>query len=105
MTASDVSRAGTYWLRGAALGAGFSANLPSDAIQLGRIDSSQLDQIFGPDQYSFATNREGIEFAESKATQRVSLYSPAMLLALLVFVLEQILGNRFYRSRAATAAA
>ena len=103
VTAGDVSRAGTYWLRGAALGAGFSANLPSDAIGLGRIDSDQLDQIFGPGQYSFATNREEIEFAESKATQRVSLYSPAMLLALLVFVLEQILGNRFYRSRAAAA--
>ncbi len=103
VTASDISRAGTYWLRGAALGAGFSVNVPSEAIGLGRIDSGQLDQIFGPGQYSLATNREEIEFAESKATGRVSLHSPAMLLALLVFVLEQILGNRFYRSRAAAA--
>jgi hypothetical protein len=101
--ATDISRAGTYWLRGAALGAGFSANVPSEAIGLGRIDSGQLDQIFGPGQYSFATNREEIEFAESKATSRVSLHSPAMLLAILVFVLEQILGNRFYRARPAAA--
>lgn len=103
VTAGDISRAGTYWLRGAALGAGFSANLPNDAIGLGRIDTGQLDQIFGPGKYSFATNRQEIEFAESKATGRVSLHSPAMLLALLVFVLEQILGNRFYRARAAAA--
>jgi hypothetical protein len=103
VTVSDVSRAGTYWLRGAAPDAGFSANVPSEAIGLGRIDSGQLDQIFGPGQYSLATSREEIEFAESKATSRVSLHSPAMLLALLVFVLEQILGNRFYRSRAAAA--
>ena len=43
-------------------------------------------------------DREGIEFAENKATQRVSLHSPAVLLVLAVFLLEQILGNRFYRS-------
>lgn len=99
VVANDVSQAGTYWLRGAAVGTGFSANLPDDAIQLGRIDRGRLDELLGPNQYSFATNREEIEFAESKATQRVSLYSPAMLLALLVFLLEQILSNRFYRSR------
>ena len=62
-----------------------------------RIDKAQLDQIFAPGQYSLATDRQGIEFAENKATQRVSLRSPAILLALIVFLLEQVLGNRFYR--------
>ena len=66
-----------------------------------RIDTPQLDQIFAPGQYSLVTDREGIEFAENKATQRISLHSPAILLALVVFLLEQILSNRFYRRRAA----
>jgi hypothetical protein len=103
VTASDTSQSGTYWLRGGASGIGFSVNLPSDAIQLERIDQGRLDQIFTPERYSLATDREGIEFAEQQATQRVSLHSPAILLALAVFLLEQVLGNRFYRSRAAVA--
>jgi hypothetical protein len=63
------------------------------------VGEDQLDQIFGPERYNLATDREGIEFAENKATQRVSLHSPAILFALAIFLLEQILGNRFYRNR------
>jgi hypothetical protein len=95
---NDVSRSGTYWVRGLEVGNGFSANLPSDTIQTDRIDARQLDLVFGPDQYSLATSREEIEFTESGAAYAVSLHSPAMLLALAIFLLEQILGNRFYRS-------
>jgi hypothetical protein len=98
--ATDISRAGTYWLRGADLGAGFSANLPEGAIGLERIDAGRLDQVFGPNQYSLAADREGIEFAENRGSQRVSLYSAGMLMAFALFLLEQVLGNRFYRSRA-----
>ena len=58
---------------------------------LERIDPQQLDPIFSPGRYSLATDRDGIEFAENKATQRISLHSPAILLALLVFLLEQVL--------------
>ena len=98
VTAADVSRSGVYWIRGLQTGLGFSANLPSTAIDLNRINPDQLAQVFGPDQYRLATSREEIEFTENQATQRVSLHSPAMLLALVLFLLEQILGNRFYRS-------
>ena len=99
VTVQDVSRSGVYWIRGLDPGLGFSANMPSDAIDLNRIDLGQLDQIFGPDQYRLATSREEIEFAENQSSQRVSLHSPAMLLALVIFLLEQVLGNRFYRSK------
>jgi hypothetical protein len=95
----DVTQTGTYWLRGLGIGAGFSANLADDAIDLERISLAELDAILGPEQYSLASNLEEIQFAENKASQRVSLHSPAILLALAVFVLEQILGNRFYRGR------
>ena len=104
VTITDTSRTGTYWLRGLGPGAGFSANLPTSAISLDQIDSGQLDQIFGPGEYNLATDREGIEFAENQSTQRVSLHSPAILLALAIFLLEQILSNRFYRSRTNAAA-
>ena len=88
------------WIRGLEPGSGFSTNLPASAISLKRVGEDQLDQIFGPEQYNLVTDRDGIEFAENKATQRVSLHSPAILFALAIFLLEQILGNRFYRNRA-----
>ena len=101
----EVSRAGTYWIRGTSAGGGFSANLPADATSLTRIDPRQLDLWFGPDQYVLATDREGVQLAEAQGTASVSLRSPLMLLALIVFLLEQILGNRFYRGGAVAAPA
>lgn len=99
MTFTDTTRSGIYWIRGLEPGSGFSTNLPDSALSLQRVGEDQLDQIFGPERYNLATDREGIEFAENKATQRVSLHSPAILFALAIFLLEQILGNRFYRNR------
>ena len=95
----DVSTAGTYWLRGNEPGAGFSINLRVDPKALSRIDSSRLDQWFGVDGYNLATRQNEVELTNAASSSRVSLHSPAMLLALIVFLLEQILGNRFYRSR------
>ena len=100
ITFSDTPRSGIYWIRGLEPGAGFSTNLPASALSLKRVGEDQLDQIFGPKQYNLVTDRDGIKFAENKATQRVSLHSPAILFALAIFLLEQILGNRFYRNRA-----
>ena len=100
----DVSRSGTYWIRGLQTGDGFSANLPEESLNLDRIEKKQLDLAFGADQYGLATGREEIEFAESAAALRVSLHSPAMLLALAIFLLEQVLANRFYRKPAQTPA-
>ncbi|TWU58208.1 BatA domain-containing protein [Rubripirellula reticaptiva] len=96
---SETPRAGTYWLRGAEIGLGFSANLPAEAITDGRIDESRLDTIFGPQGYKITTQPKRIELSGNAANARVSLQSPAMLLALIVFLLEQILSNRFYRHR------
>ncbi len=101
----DISRAGTYWIRGRRVRGGFSANLPVSATSLSRIDPAQLDLWFGPDQYSLAITAEEVELAEAGGSAHVSLQSPAMLLALVVFLLEQVLGNRFYRSGATAAPA
>ena len=100
VTITDVARSGVHWIRGLDTGSGFSANLPDAATARERIELSDLDQIFGPDQYVLATDRKGIEVAENKASQRVSLHSPAILFVLIVFLLEQVLGNRFYGRQA-----
>ena len=97
----DVSKAGTYWLRGLTTGtAGFSANLPAAATDLRRIEKAELDQRFGPEGYLLVRDREEIELAEHRSRQRVLLQAPIMLLALLAFLLEQLLSNRFYRGNA-----
>ena len=103
ITFTDTPRSGIYWIRGLEPGSGFSTNLPESSLSLQRVGKDQLDQVFGPERYNLVTNRAGIEFAENEATQRVSLHSPAILFALAIFLLEQILGNRFYRHRATPA--
>jgi hypothetical protein len=52
----------------------------------------------GKDGWAYATDTDQITLTSQQSGQRISLTSPAMLLALVVFLLEQVLGNRFYRS-------
>ncbi len=94
----DVAKSGTYWLRGAGENAGFSANLATDAELTQRVDHTSLDHWLGVDAYQVVSQEDEIEMASAQAAQRVSLRSPIMLLALAIFLLELILGNRFYRS-------
>lgn len=96
----EIPRAGTYWIRGRGLRGGFSANLSPEATSLERLDPSRLDPWFGPEQYTLVDTREAIELASEAGTPTVSLRSPAILLALGAFLLEAILGNRFYRTTA-----
>ena len=100
---TDVSRSGTFWLRGGGENNGFSANISPASTELSRVDPASLSVWFGPEKYSLVTDQDEIELAEAQASQRVSLRSPLLLLALAVFVLEQILGNRFYRSSGSSA--
>ncbi len=95
----ESPRSGTYWIRGADVGLGFSANLPDNAIQTNRLDLAELDTLFGPSGYTLTTDPTQIDLSGGQGTARLSLQSPAMLLALILFLLEQILGNRFYRPR------
>ena len=85
--------------RGAGKNIGFSVNLTASTTSTERIESAKLDQWFGPGSYDLVSNQDEIEIAEIRSASRVSLRSPLMLLALAVFLLEQVLANRFYRSR------
>ncbi len=100
----EVNQSGTYWLRGDGIQAGFSANLPERLVVLKRIEPSQLVDWFGADQYTVVTDIDAIDLSRGGQAQSILLQSPAMLLALVIFLLEQVLSNRFYRSSTAVAA-
>ncbi|TWU23185.1 hypothetical protein Pla52o_27200 [Novipirellula galeiformis] len=98
-TVTNLNVPGTYWVRGKGLNSGFSANLADTATRLTRVDPDALLAAFANEEVRLITAREEIDLSGDQDNQRVSLHSPAMLLALIVFLLEQILGNRFYRNR------
>ncbi|QEG01032.1 hypothetical protein Mal15_51080 [Stieleria maiorica] len=93
---------GVHWIRGDETGLGFTANLQREKLSTTRLDSDRLERLFGPDQLRQIDSLEEMDWTATDGTQVVSLWSPIMLLALLVFMLEQVLGNRFYRRSAAT---
>ncbi|TWU43014.1 hypothetical protein Q31b_20490 [Novipirellula aureliae] len=99
VTLTNIRNPGTYWLRGDGFKTGFSANITEQATRLDRVDPEELRSAFSADHFKIVTNMEQIDWSGDSASQRVSLHSPAMLLALIVFLLEQILANRFYRRR------
>ena len=89
--------AGNYWLR--TVGApplGFSANLVSGATELERVPVEVLDEVFGQEQYQLVRDKTEIELADGESSQARSIYPFAMLLIAAVFILEQLLANRFY---------
>ncbi|MEX0824642.1 MAG: BatA domain-containing protein [Pirellulaceae bacterium] len=91
-----VNVAGNYWLRGSGAVAGFSVNLLDTATELVRIDPRVLDDVLGEGNYDLARNREQVEVTDASHVAARPLYSQAMLFALALFLIEQILGNRFY---------
>jgi len=102
---NNVDEAGTYWLRSPTASTGFSANLPGEVVGGTKIRADDLVAWFGEaaedaprPTFRLVRDREAIEFVGGDSPVTVPLRSPAMLLALAVFLLEQILGNRFYRS-------
>ncbi len=97
----SVDTPGVHWIRGSDFQQGFSVNLADETTNLTRIEPAAFISAFGSERFHFVTEREAIDLKGDDANQRVSLHSPLMLLVLLVFLLEQILSNRFYRSTTA----
>jgi len=97
---NQLSEIGTYWIRTEAGGTGVSVNLSPQATDLTRIAPALLDDWLGSDNYSLVKTHDEIRQAEGRGQPTRSLYSTAILLMLTAFVLEQVLANRFYASRA-----
>jgi hypothetical protein len=102
VTLTQLDALGTYWVRSAGGTTGVSANLPPAEFMLDRIDPLVLDDWLGKDSFTIVRSTEEIRQAEGRGQPTRSL-SPTLLLLLLgAFVLEQILSNRFYASRASS---
>lgn len=122
----DLSTPGTYFLRRFATsapktsGGGVSANLPLAWSNSGRIEIEDLEKWFGRRSEQESDDRDEQQVSRWSINDDVdqvslvsdgggggaiSLHGPLMLLAVLVFVVEQLLSNHFYgndRSQAKT---
>ena len=96
-----TSEPGNYTVRSGGLGQsalslGFSANLPSGATILQRVDKSVLDRHFGADAYQVVRTPQ--EIAHSIARKRIGqeIYVAIMLLLICLFAAEYVYANRIY---------
>lgn len=96
----DTPHSGTYWIRGGGENVGFSVNIPRERLFTGRVSSGQLDAMLGAETFEMIDSVSDVAWQDRQAEARVALRSPMLLLAFVVFMLEQILGNRFYRTGA-----
>lgn len=83
--------------RGGPLTRGFSIRLAPGATDLARIEPKQLEEAFGKDRYQVARNLSEIEHSLTSARRGRDFYPMIVTLLALVFGLENLLANRFYR--------
>ena len=76
---------------------GFSVNLPPEATELRRVESTRLDELLGKDRYQFARNRDEIELSVGEARAGREFYPTLLVLLAGALAMEQLLANRFYR--------
>jgi hypothetical protein len=95
-------RSGTYWIRGSQASLGYSVNLDDVSTSLERIDTASLTKPKGFEKFQVVSSLDEIDFQADTGQQRLPLQSPIMLLALSAFLIEQYLGNRFYRNTRAS---
>jgi len=95
----EVSRAGTYWIRGKGLENGFSANLQENATSVKRIDPSTFDDRIGNDSYQIISDLDDLAVRQLKSARNIPLHSSTILVACAVLILEQIISNRFYATK------
>ncbi len=90
---------GAYRLKGVRGGTvirGFSVNWPAEASNLNRMESSELDNVFGEGNYQFARRRDEIERVQGAQRVGREFYPLLMFLVALILGIEQLLANRFY---------
>ncbi|MEW4455425.1 BatA domain-containing protein [Bremerella sp. JC817] len=102
ITIPFTSSLGTYRVRPRTGGksSGFSVNLPPFATRMEKLTEAQLDDILGAGRYRLARQQEQIVREQGKARLGVPLFPWLMLIVVIVFGLENVLANRFYRQQA-----
>lgn len=104
ITIPFTSSLGTYRIRplGGGASTGFSVNLPPFATQMEKLTEADLDEVLGPERYRLARQQEQIVREQGKARLGVPLFPWLMLIVVIVFGLENVLANRFYRQQPET---
>ena len=99
----NAKHAGVHWIRGASPGIGFSVNLSRESLQSERLSGPDIQQRLGLEEGPRLIQAiEEMDWTATDSNPAVSLWSPLMLFALVAFLIEQVLGNRFYRSAPST---
>jgi len=76
---------------------GFSVNLSPRQTELRRIDEEHLQGIFGPLPFQIARNRKQLEGKQRAARVGRELFTPLVLLLIIVLGTEHFVSNRFYK--------
>ena len=91
--------AGNYWLRNRDSQPGYSANLPPESTDLQRLGEDELNKLFGEERFQLVRERDQIDWTPTSGMATQPFYAQMMLLVCGVFMLEQLLSNRFYSQR------
>ncbi|KLU02712.1 putative transmembrane protein [Rhodopirellula islandica] len=98
----ETNEVGTTFLRGPDYWGGYSTNLDPVWSQDERVTASEMDLRFGVEQWMPSDSGERLSIqGRVGGSPQVSLHGPMMLLAVIVFLAEQLLSNRFYRTSGA----
>ncbi|WP_404310864.1 BatA domain-containing protein [Neorhodopirellula lusitana] len=108
---NDTGTPGTYFLRSFGLAddesavqvglpSGFSANLAMDWSRDAVVDNEVLAKWFGEpgdgESFQVVDSVDALSLATGGGASAVSMHGPLMLLAVILFLAEQLLSNRFY---------
>jgi hypothetical protein len=97
---ADLAEVGHYELAAPAgapkFEGGFSVNLPAGESDLTRLTTEQLDDRFGKDRYSVATDPENLAVAVRDTTLGAELMPYLFILVIMAYFGEHLVANRFY---------
>jgi hypothetical protein len=91
--------------RGRPIVRGFCVNLPRVATELTRLTRADLDGVLGPDRYHLARTLDELTSGVGEARLGREFYPLLISLWAVLFALEHLLANRFYRGRSQPAEA
>jgi hypothetical protein len=99
----STTEPGNYTVRSGGVGAaaldmGFSANIPSGATILQKVDATILDRHFGAGNYQVVRTPQEIEMGIARRRIGQEMYAAIMLLLACLFAAEYLFANRIYKS-------
>ncbi len=90
---------GLHWLKGEGGTRTYAAKLASGQTEMRRLAKQQLDSWFGTNPYSIVTTQEEVTWESGSGAGSQPLYAQAMLAAVLIWLLEHTLANKFYQRK------